>query len=76
MELRFCIVGIGLPFGGGGQRNGGRDAVACLAESRDDGVTWAACCDIDDFFERFQRYDQETLLVNAAGLSPRHGQGQ
>ena len=36
---------------------GVRDAVACLAESRDEGALWVARCDIDDCFERIPRWE-------------------
>ena len=34
---------------------GVRDAVACLAEARDEGAGWDARCDIDDCFEHIPR---------------------
>lgn len=36
---------------------GVRDAVACLAESRDAGAAWVARCDIDDCFEHIPRWE-------------------
>ncbi len=36
---------------------GVRDALACLAESRDAGAAWVARCDIDDCFEHIPRWE-------------------
>ena len=36
---------------------GVRDAVACLAEARDEGAGWVGRCDIDDCFERIPRWE-------------------
>ena len=41
---------------------GVRDAMACLAESRDSGAAWVARCDIDDCFERIPRWEVVRLL--------------
>jgi group II intron reverse transcriptase/maturase len=36
---------------------GVRDAVSCLAESRDEGNAWVARCDIDDCFDHIPRWE-------------------
>jgi CRISP-associated protein Cas1 len=36
---------------------GVRDALACLAESRDAGAAWVARCDIDDCFDHIPRWE-------------------
>lgn len=36
---------------------GVKDAVAALAEARDEGAAWVARCDIDDCFERIPRWE-------------------
>lgn len=36
---------------------GVRDALACLAEARDEGAAWVARCDIDDCFDHIPRWE-------------------
>jgi CRISP-associated protein Cas1 len=36
---------------------GVRDAVACLAEARDEGAGWVARCDVDDCFDHIPRWE-------------------